>query len=284
MRRTEFVEFYITNVCNLSCDGCNRFNNLNLTGHENWSAHKSSYENFLKHVRCESISVLGGEPLMHPMINNILRDLRKFFPTRMIKVVTNGLLIHKVKGFWQTVCENNIKLDINIHNHGWRLPVYNNLVNLIGGKVKLNWMRDPHGFRAWFEHEGVKHDFTLSEKFTQNALSDPQGKLTPYNSDREKAWQACYSKCPTIAEGKFFKCPVSHCMPVAVRQRNDIDYTESQKELIDSFPFIKCEDIQNIPIDEFNAFVYNSIKQCRLCPEKFSTHNINEQKISKNYF
>jgi hypothetical protein len=218
------------------------------------------------------------------MINNILRDLRHFFPTGQIRVLTNGLLIHKVKGFWQTVCENNIRLDINIHNHAFRLPVYNALVKLTGRKIKLNWSHLSNKFHASFKHEGVRHDIILSERFNQNSLGHPHGKLAPYNSDREKAWQACYSKCPTIAEGKFFKCPVSHCMPVAVRQRNDIDYTESQKELIDSFPFIKCRDIQDTPIDEFNAFVYNSIEQCRLCPEKFSPFKINEQKISPNIF
>ena len=30
------IEFYITNVCNIACPQCNRFNNWNFKGHQIW--------------------------------------------------------------------------------------------------------------------------------------------------------------------------------------------------------------------------------------------------------
>lgn len=284
MRKLDFVEFYITNSCNLSCDGCNRFNNLNLTGHQDWLKHRDDYKIFLANVECKFITVLGGEPTMHPMINTVLSDLRSYFPTKKIELVTNGLLLHKVKGLWNTIVEKKISVDINVHNRQWRVPIYENLVKLIGQRFKLHWMNNQSFATAWFTHNGVKHRFTCSSDFMQNSLGDPHGKLTPYQSDREKAWLACYSKCPTIADGKFFKCPISHCMPVAVRQRNDIEYTDEQKSLIDTFPHILCKDIQNVSVEDFDKLVHKSIAQCSLCPEHFTPHRINRQEISKNYF
>jgi organic radical activating enzyme len=284
VRHLDFVEFYITNVCNLSCDGCNRFNNLNLRGHEDWLKHRDDYKIFLDNVECEYIAVLGGEPTMHPMINTVLSDLRSYFPTKTIELVTNGLLLHKVKGLWKTIVEKKIRLDVNVHNIQWRVPIYDNLVKLIGQRFKLHWMNNMGHIAAWFTHNGVKHKFTCSSHYNQNALGDPHGKLTPYQSDREKAWQACNSKCPTIADGKFFKCPVSHCLPVAVRQRNDIEYTNEQKSLIETFPHIQCKDIQNVSVEDFDKLVYKSIAQCSLCPEHYTFHKINHQEISKNYF
>ena len=284
MHQLKHVEFYVTNACNLSCDGCNRFNNLNLSGHDDWISHRDDYKNFLKHVDCSFITVLGGEPTMHPMINTILRDLRSYFPTKNILLTTNGLLLHKVKGLWSAIVDNKICLDLNVHNREWRVPVYNNLVGLIKQKFKLNWRNTGSGWSAEFTHKGVPHRFSCSDSFMQNSFGHPHGAMKPYNSDREKAWQACYSKCPTISEGKFFKCPISHCMPVAIRQRNDITYTESQKSLIDSFPYFKCGDIQNVSVEEFKTLVHGSIEQCTLCPESFKHHKINRQEISKNYF
>ena len=34
--RLNYAEFYITNVCNLNCTECNRFNNYHFSGHQRW--------------------------------------------------------------------------------------------------------------------------------------------------------------------------------------------------------------------------------------------------------
>ena len=40
MNRLDYCEFYITNVCNLSCNGCNRFNNYKFRGFQRWEDSK----------------------------------------------------------------------------------------------------------------------------------------------------------------------------------------------------------------------------------------------------
>lgn len=40
MNRLDYMEFYITNVCNLTCTGCNRFNNYKFKGFQRWTEDK----------------------------------------------------------------------------------------------------------------------------------------------------------------------------------------------------------------------------------------------------
>jgi len=138
---------------------------------------------------------------------------------------------------------------------------------------------------AEFEFNGCTHTFNLAEHFQQNTLGDPIGeKLQPYQSDREKAFKACRTPCPTLNGGKFYKCPVSYSLPEVIRQKNNIYYTQEQKDLIDTFPYVPCDSVQSFPDDKFNAIVNESIKQCSLCPEKSQFHKIEKMDISPNYF
>lgn len=287
MKTLKSVEFHLTDACNLTCSGCNRFNDMGLRGFEDWNKHRSAYENFSKNVEIErEIDILGGEPLLHPHINQIITDLRNFWPSNEIVILTNGLLLHKVKGIMDQIVQNKISLDISVHNKEWRIPIIKKLNELTGEKIKLRWkiIKDKVPI-AEFIFNDTKHTITLTEHFYQNSLGQPNGVLRPYESDADKAWEACVAKCPTLHEGKLYKCPISHAMPTALRQKNNIDYTQKQKDLIDTFPYIKCNDIQNISDEEFNKMIYNKIDQCSLCPEKYVIHKIEQRKkINPNYF
>jgi len=286
MKTLNFVEFHLTDVCNLTCTGCSRFSNMGLTGFDDWKKHRAGYENLSKNVNIlGEINVLGGEPLMHPMIKEILDDIRSFFPKHQIVLRTNGLLLHKIKDIFKYIDRNKITLDVNMHNQAWRLPIYEKLCELTGEKIKLKWQREHTGWQqAEFYHNDLLHTITLSSHFYQNALGQPGKHTRPYDSDPGKAWKNCESRCPTINNGKLFKCPVSNALPVVIRQKNNIEYTEKQKELIDSFPYILCDEVQNTSDKHFEKLIYDKIDQCSLCPENYVHHKLKEQKISPNYF
>ena len=48
MNRLNYMEFYITNVCNLTCTGCNRFNNYKFKGFQRWADYKEEYTQWSK--------------------------------------------------------------------------------------------------------------------------------------------------------------------------------------------------------------------------------------------
>ena len=295
MKEVAFLEVYITNTCNIACAGCNRFNNLNLKGHDDWAKHRLAYKNFADTVHVRGfVNVLGGEPLMHPKINDILTDLRDWYgPEMQIRLITNGLLIHKVKDFWKTVMDKRINLDISIHDKSWRIPIYEQLCKLAGKKLKLRWKIEHESQAAFVNVDGLNHRLCIFERFYTNILHDPTGKLSPYNSDPDKAFKSCHfnhfthgflTQSPTLFDGKLYKCPMGNSLPTAIRQRNDISYTQEQKDLIDSFHHIDCNDLQDVDDEYFMNFILNKIPQCALCPESKFDHGIPKQSISPNIF
>ena len=121
-----------------------------------------------------------------------MTDLRRIFPTQEIRICTNGLLLHKIKGFWESLVKNKIKLDVSIHNASWRKNIYDKLCNLTGEKIKLKWTLEPRNRMATFDHKDVTHIIHLSDRFYQNAFGDPYSKtLKPYDSDPDEAHKVC---------------------------------------------------------------------------------------------
>lgn len=92
------VQFHINNVCNLRCKHCYEGNPLS---HTSWDfesfkvAIDKLWNCFAKwHVKGE-ISIIGGEPLLHPDIERIIEYLGNRSDIFTISILTNGLLINK---------------------------------------------------------------------------------------------------------------------------------------------------------------------------------------------
>ena len=45
-----YVEFYITNVCNLTCQGCNRFNSFKFKGWQKWEDYADTYKQWSEQI------------------------------------------------------------------------------------------------------------------------------------------------------------------------------------------------------------------------------------------
>ena len=198
-----------------------------------------------------------------------------------------------MKDFWKTVCDKRINLDISIHDKSWRIPIYEKLCQLAGKKLKLRWKLEHGSQAAFVDVDGINHRLCIFERFYTNILHDPTGPLKPYWSDPDKAFKSCHyhhhthgmsTQSPTLFEGKLFKCPLGNSLPNAIRQRNDISYTQEQKDLIDSFHHIDCNDLQDIDDEYFRKFIFDKIPQCALCPESKIDHGIPKQQISTNIF
>jgi MoaA/NifB/PqqE/SkfB family radical SAM enzyme len=87
-----------TAACNLSCDGCYRKNEKN--SHKSLDVIKEELDIFTRLRICDGVSIAGGDPLMHPDIIEIVRDVK----ARGLKPIinTNGLaltkeLLHELK-------------------------------------------------------------------------------------------------------------------------------------------------------------------------------------------
>ncbi len=80
-----------TAKCNLHCDGCYRQNENN--SHKSLDQIKEELDIFTKFRKVDGISIAGGDPLLHPQILDIVKDVKQ----RGLKPIlnTNGLALTK---------------------------------------------------------------------------------------------------------------------------------------------------------------------------------------------
>ena len=64
----------VTDICNLTCPGCFRKNNLE--GHRDLEELKKEIDFCKEKLNCSRICISGGEPLMHPEIMEVVKYIR----------------------------------------------------------------------------------------------------------------------------------------------------------------------------------------------------------------
>ena len=77
-----------TQQCNLSCDGCYR---LNIKEHKSLEEVRADLEVFARLRNYDGVSIAGGDPLMHPEIEGIVRMVRDMGHKAILN--TNGLAL-----------------------------------------------------------------------------------------------------------------------------------------------------------------------------------------------
>lgn len=112
-------EFHITNVCNLTCNNCNRFSNDPFKGFQKWDDYKEDYKKWSEKVDLPYLSILGGEPLLNPTFMDWFKGLRELWPDSTIQIVTNGTRLDKIPGLYEEVLKYKEKthINLNIHSH-----------------------------------------------------------------------------------------------------------------------------------------------------------------------
>jgi sulfatase maturation enzyme AslB (radical SAM superfamily) len=95
MTRIEPVALNLTHLCNLHCKHCNQ-----VVGKSNYKfLTKEQYQIIakgLRKVKFKSLGLTGGEPLLHPDLSWIIKNIKTDFPKKDLTIVTNGLLLKKL--------------------------------------------------------------------------------------------------------------------------------------------------------------------------------------------
>ena len=112
-----YIEYIVLNIldhCNLKCKGCDHF----ACVADPYFVDKRTIYNDLKRLsrlfpddEIKQMAVMGGEPLLHPDLLDILCMVRKFFPNTIIRLTTNALLLLKQPDeFWKVCRENKVTI------------------------------------------------------------------------------------------------------------------------------------------------------------------------------
>jgi hypothetical protein len=113
-----YFETHIADHCNLDCWGCNHFSPLS----DKWFADLNTFAKDLKRLselfdkEAASITLLGGEPLLHPELEKFFPIARAAFPFANIRIVTNGILLNdKNDLFWRECSAQNVEISVTVY-------------------------------------------------------------------------------------------------------------------------------------------------------------------------
>jgi len=117
MYKLNYVEFYITNVCNLNCPNCNRFNNFNFTGHQRWADYADMYKEWSHILEFNSIGILGGEPLLNPDFLEWVAGVANLWPHTKINIITNGTQFDRWPELYDLLAGYKGRISLEVSQH-----------------------------------------------------------------------------------------------------------------------------------------------------------------------
>lgn len=115
----QYIEHHIVDHCNLNCAGCSHFSCIAEPWFEDFETFKKDFSKLSEMTQTQIgiIRLMGGEPLLHPQVNDFMIECRKLFPYSRIELVTNGVLVKKRKSEILDIC-NNYGIVICISDYG----------------------------------------------------------------------------------------------------------------------------------------------------------------------
>ena len=104
----QYFLYEIVHHCNLNCKGCDHCAPIA----EEEFVNLKQFENDLKKIKktfnsINAFSIMGGEPLLHPQLIEIIKISRKILKKTVILIYTNGInLENQPEKFWE-ICKKN---------------------------------------------------------------------------------------------------------------------------------------------------------------------------------
>lgn len=278
------LEFYITNVCNLTCSGCNRYNNYRFSGWWSWQDAEPVLERWAEKIDIRHPVILGGEPLLNPDIVKWIAGLHRLWPNYSgVQVQSNGTRIDCVRGLYDVISVNNW-IGISIHNPDDREEIFARIRNfLVHPIVETADKNHPIGSDYQFIDANKKYVHCwMSNKFVQSNIIERDGGYTLYQSDPERAHENCTFrrfKNYHMIRGKIYKCAPAALMPEFDDQYH-FDLSDEDRQIMRGYQPLTIDDYDSRGA-EFLAHIDDMIPQCKFCPEDYVYQPITFSDIKK---
>lgn len=272
------VDFYITNVCNLTCQNCNRFNNYAFKGWQDWKDYKNIYQRWGELVKLRAITIMGGEPFLNPTLKDWIAGLNQIFNIE-VQVLTNGTRFEHSPELYQTflyqspVTGARNHIGVSLHNMDFWPKMQKDILSFLKEPIDVyfkdqtSWKSDWH----FVDANGVMINVYRSDKFGRASIySTQENKLTLHNSDIRAAHDNCAFvkwKSYHFIKGKLYKCGPVALMP-EFDQQHMLDISDSDRQLLNSYRALDIDNFESYH-KEFFDNIDNPIPQCKFCPTKF---------------
>ena len=231
-----FLQIHLCEHCNLNCKGCAHFSPVAEKSFVDIEELKRMYLALQPYLekRFSRLELMGGEPLLHPRIEDILHITRESFPGMEIRLVTNGILIDEMpESFFHACADDRITVYISIYPIGL----------------------DHESIRRKLDKYGIVNDFYGVKGENKKFISY---RLVPAgNMDVKKNYRRCRlgGRCLQLKDGKIYPC-----FPSAYAGHlNACFHTGFSWEENDYLP------TENVSEERFHQFINEPVPFCRYC-------------------
>jgi hypothetical protein len=266
-----YVEFYIINVCNLACSGCNRFNNYQFNGYQRWSDYADIYQQWAQQVNIGSIAILGGEPLLNPTFMQWVVGINQLWPQKKIRIISNGFRLDRQSTLYSTLQQHrNIELWIGIHNKQHKKEIIQKVKDFtqVPHHVSFNSDNPYQQYMLITDANDVQIRIEYNWWFHQGAIVKQDNQLTLHQSNVEKAHEICHMKtCHHFIRGELYKCGVVAVLP-EFDQQHSLTLNAEDRLLMQNYRPLSISDSVKLK-QQFINNLNNPIDQCRFCPEVY---------------
>lgn len=260
------VQFYIDHTCNLACPNCLSFNNFRVRGRYSWESNRSSVAEWSRRIEIEDLTIIGGEPLLHPEIDQWVSGVRELFPTvEDFKVCTNGTRLGAMRaGVLERWFDLGVILEIHCHSEAAWHSVWRVLRDRFPGIRVQAFVDQPvlHSAETRvFLGDRLLAYVRKSMNFLPNSIrSTDSGLLEFYDTDPEQSHSSCEIRdCFYIVDGLMYKCGVIAAGATA----GGLPVEPRARQLFDSYRPVAPGDPD---LEQRIRALANPVPQCRLCP------------------
>lgn len=285
------IDFYITNVCNLTCEHCNRFNNHDFRGWQRWSDYKETYRRWGELIGLTSATIMGGEPFLNATLTDWVNGINNTFGIE-VQILTNGTrfrapprdLYEALARYQSPKTSAKNHLGVSIHRLDEEENIIEDIRSFLDSKVTIlskeenTWGADWH----LVDKNGVAVNVYRVTKFSKSAIiplppsADGSPRFTLHRSDPVEAHRNC-----SFAQFKsyhFIKGALYKCAPAALLREFDDQYlfdirAEERQIIYYGYQPLTVENFHTY-LPRWLEIVDNPIPQCQLCPSKFDRHDI----------
>lgn len=252
------LEWHVVDACNFTCEGCAHLSNMGLNNIFSIEEIENWYKTWSAKVIPERIAILGGEPLLHKKIVEIIYLTRKYWNDPRInyfELVTNGTLLHKYPDLPKALQDNNCTLALSIHHNS------SEYVKILGKAMEL-----INEWRSKYNFEIITYD---SNNDWGRIYKGWGNTLEPYeDNDIEKSWENCLTgkECFQLYNNKIYKCPMVTFLPEVKKRYN---LSSKWDKYLEYTPLL--DDATHDQIKEF--FNRQAESVCSMCPAEPQAFN-----------